>query len=289
MHSIHLTVSSTSRLGPLTTALRSIVEEELIFETDTLPNPRDLGHAKQVFSHTVCRMADHVRGRIDGTGTSRHPARSEATVSVCRSTLSHCQHPHTVTYLRSTLASEAKLRATQAKLLQAVSGDIRLPRFVHHEKACGRCGERSDAVDLVVSAILESGFVDGGGLPPPASHRRAPAFRDHDTQIPPLAKRRWGTCASSLSLQVGGVMLCNVLPRLVARLVDDTSGPSARTHSTTADGVGAGAGAEGPEDGDPNAYRRWLRNKALRAANVLQDENWVAQAWHRIRVLVTAR
>lgn len=146
--------------------------------------------------------------------------------------------------------------AAALKFLHFVNGDPCIPRLQHFCTGC--CRNRQEAVDSVVSVVIEMGLLGVFDVP---------------------SVNRWGTCSSVMAVVTAGVLLHGVLPRSVQATFARWKGGNAL-------------------DSDETDFRNILRAKVPRAKMFLgsASENircavttWVSEPadylWHRLQRL----
>jgi hypothetical protein len=215
IHAVHYSCSLQPQRASLRGSLRKRLEENLIWEKDVLPDPAWVVHTRSVLSHTIGRARDHVRARLDDDGDGDDGVSSS--------------------FFRA--AGDDIVARKIENVARNVTGDIRKGDIYHHEKMCGQCSTREDAVAVVESSLLDAGLLlgDTGNIP---------------------AHHRWGTCTESASRQAGGIMICNILPAAIALAFADYN-------AAVDDGDLA--------DDESGNLRRFRRNKVYRSRVRMAD------------------
>jgi hypothetical protein len=234
VHAIEYACTLPPQRASILKKLREWVQEKLVFDEVTLPDERWRHHLRMVLSHTIGRFKNHVRSRIADDGAAAFDA-----VGACR------------------------LDKDIDKIIGALTGDPRLPWPVHHERTCGKCKSRDEAVDMVFCAFAETALL-------PTSLGQT------------LVAHRWGTSIAAMGSQTSGIMVNDVAGNVV---------PAAFPTYKSGDGIGCASDAS-------DDHRKYIRNKVHRAKLTAKDENhkltksvstWVAELvdhlWHRIQHL----
>ena len=101
VHACQYVLKIAAKRNALVRALHCWISSTLVV-VHAAPPPEFRAHTSAVISHTICRVVEHVRGRVEN-GFAVTPARHK------------------------------KPAASQLKLLQFINGDIRSPAVTHYE------------------------------------------------------------------------------------------------------------------------------------------------------------
>jgi hypothetical protein len=143
VHAIDYTLALPAQRSAMLQVLQKWLEDTLVFDEVSLPDPRWKLHLEEVLTHSFGRFKEYVRGRIQEDSES---------------------------FLRA--GGRSTLDAMYAKITDSITGDIRFPWVTHHERACGRCGSsREQAIQRVYCAIAETPILLCHGGQTPVAHR----------------------------------------------------------------------------------------------------------------------
>lgn len=191
-------------------SLHDLIDAELEFDLYDLPNPAWRRHTQAILVETVGRRMQTV-GRLDEVQERVRPG---------------CKDVQT----------EARIE----KALQFITWDTRYPRIVHHERVCGTCANRDQAVQHVVSCLVECEIFPRPNLTVPAKHRFGSAM----------------TCLAELT---PGILISSLLPRVFRKAFPEWDcAVVLPLNDATA------------EDEDPQS-REYVKRKAWRSRKVFED------------------